>query len=128
MAIPNSPIRIDPELAAVARSTAESMSRSLSQQIAHWARIGRELERSQGVAMSSIQAVLDGQGDYDALNSPAQAVVRVNWAERIDEARKTLRLDRVLAAKGREVVCAFRRSRPLIPIDAGRVFRGMSAA
>ncbi|MGQ0529420.1 MAG: MotA/TolQ/ExbB proton channel family protein [Panacagrimonas sp.] len=24
--------------------------------------------------------------------------------------------------------CAFRRSRPLIPIDAGRVFRGMSAA
>ncbi|MGQ0529428.1 MAG: hypothetical protein ACT4PG_06315 [Panacagrimonas sp.] len=26
------------------------------------------------------------------------------------------------------VPCAFRRSRPLIPIDAGRVFRGMSAA
>lgn len=104
MAIPNSPIRIVPELAAVARSTAESMSRSLPQQIAHWARIGRELERSQGVGMSSIRAVLDGQGDYDALNSQGQAIVRVNWAERIDEARKSLRLDRVLAAKGREVV------------------------
>lgn len=30
--------------------------------------------------------------------------------------------------RAQELGCAFRRSRPLIPIDAGRVFRGMSAA
>ncbi|MBA4284390.1 MAG: hypothetical protein C0434_02515 [Xanthomonadaceae bacterium] len=104
MATSNSPMRLDPELTAAARSTAESMSRSLSQQIAHWARIGRELERSPGVTVSAIQAVLDGRGDYDALNSHEQAVVRVGWAERIDDARKNLRLDQILAAKGREVV------------------------
>lgn len=104
VATSNSPMRLDPELTAAARSTAESMSRSLSQQIAHWARIGRELERSPRVTISAIQAVLDGRGDYDSLNDHEQAVVRVTWAERIDEARKSLRLDQVLAAKGREVV------------------------
>lgn len=104
MTTSNSPIRLDPELTAAARSTAESMSRSLSQQIAHWARLGRELERSPGVTASAIQAVLDGRSDYDALNSHEQAIVRVNWAERVDETCKNLRLDQVLAAKGREVV------------------------
>lgn len=104
MATSNSPIRLDPELTAAARSTAESMSRSLSQQIAYWARLGRELERSPEVAASAIRAVLDGRSDYDALNSNEQAIVRVNWAERVDEVRKNLRLDQVLASKGREVV------------------------
>lgn len=104
MATSNSPMRLDPELTAAARSIAESMSRSLSQQIAHWARIGRELERSPGVTVSAIQAVLDGRGDYDALNSHEQAIVRADWAERVDAARKNLRLDQVLAAQGREVV------------------------
>ena len=104
MATSNSPIRLDPEQTAAARSAAESMSRSLSQQIAYWARLGRELERSPGVTASAIQAVLEGRSDYDALNSHEQAIVRVNWAERVDEVRKNLRLDQVLAAKGREVV------------------------
>ncbi|MCX7060351.1 MAG: hypothetical protein NTZ11_05580 [Gammaproteobacteria bacterium] len=92
MAIPNNRICINHELASVVRSTAESTNRTLSQQITHWAQIGRELERSRCLTMSLIQAVLDGQGDYDALDSYAQAIVRVNWAERIDKARKTLRL------------------------------------
>ena len=54
----NSPMRLDPELTAAARSSAASMSRSLSQQIAHWARIGRELERSPEVTVAAVQAVL----------------------------------------------------------------------
>ena len=104
MAETNSPMRLDPELAASARSIAKRMSRSLSQQIAHWARIGRELERSPGVTVNAVQAVLEGAGNYDALNTQEQAIVRANWAERIDEARSGLRLDRLLAAQGREVV------------------------
>lgn len=100
----NSPMRLDPELAASARSTAKSMSRSLSQQIAHWARIGRELERSPGVTVTAVQAVLEGKNSYDELNTHEQAIVRASWAEGIDEARTDLRLDRVLAEQGREVV------------------------
>ncbi|MFT4046878.1 MAG: hypothetical protein QM661_09310 [Solimonas sp.] len=100
----NSPMRLDPELAASARSTARSMSRSLSQQIAHWARIGRELERSPGVTVAAVQAVLEGRGGYDDLNTQEQALVRAHWAERIDRTRADLRLDRVLAEQGREIV------------------------
>ena len=100
----NSPMRLDSELTAAARTTAGSMSRSLSQQIAHWARIGRELERSPGVTVAAVQAVLEGRGDYDALKVQEQAIVRASWAERIEDTRKSLRLDRVLPALGREVV------------------------
>jgi hypothetical protein len=100
----NSPMRLDADLAASARSTAKTMSRSLSQQIAHWARIGRELERSPGVTVASVQAVLAGQARYDDLNVQEQAVVRAEWAERIDKTRSELRLDRLLVEQGREVV------------------------
>ncbi|WP_199720642.1 TA system antitoxin ParD family protein [Stagnimonas aquatica] len=97
-------MRLDAELTAAARSTADSMSRSLSQQIAHWARIGRELERSPGVTVAAVKAVLDGGGGYDQLNVQEQALVRAGWNERIDETRKNLRLDKLLPAMGREVV------------------------
>lgn len=100
----NSPMRIDADLAASARSTAKTMSRSLSQQIAHWARIGRELERSPGVTVTAVLGVLDGNAGYDDLNVQEQAVVRAEWAERIDKTRSELRLDRLLAEQGREVV------------------------
>jgi len=100
----NSPMRLDAELTEAARATAGSMSRSLSQQNAHWARIGRELERSPGVTAPTVQAVLDGRGGYDQLNVQEQAIVRANWAEGIENTRKSLRLDRILAAQGREVV------------------------
>lgn len=104
MTAANSPMRLDPELAASARSTARHMSRSLSQQIAHWARIGRELERSPGVTVTSVLAVLEGTGDYDTLSNQEQAIVRASWAERIKQARAGLRLDRLLVEQGREVV------------------------
>jgi len=104
MAALNHPMRLDPELTASAKSMAEHMSRSLSQQVAHWARIGRELERSPGVTVSDVKAVLEGRGDYDRLNVQEQAIVRASWAERIEETRKNLRLDQVLAAQGREIV------------------------
>lgn len=100
----NSPMRLDAELTEAARAAAGTMSRSLSQQIAHWARIGRELERSPGVTTPAVQAVLEGRGSYDLLNVQEQAIVRANWAEGIEETRKNLRLDRILDAQGREVV------------------------
>jgi hypothetical protein len=100
----NNPMRLEADLTAAARRSADAMSRSLSQQIAHWARIGRELERTPGISAAAVQRVLAGKGGYDTLNVQQQAVVRVHWAERMDATRKGLRLDKTLADKGREVV------------------------
>ena len=100
----NSPMRLDAELTESARSTGQRMSRSTAQQIAHWARIGRELERGPSITLADVQAVLDGQSEYDSLNLHEQAVVRAEWASRIDQSRRGLRLDQVLAGQDREVV------------------------
>lgn len=82
-----SPIRVDDELYASAKLVGRLMSRSAAQQVAHWARIGRELEASRSISHRAIAAVLDGRRDYDALTDHEQAVVCAEWAERITERR-----------------------------------------
>jgi hypothetical protein len=57
------------------------MSRSTAQQVAHWARIGRELERSPNVSHADIAAVLAGSASYDGLTEHEQAIVRAQWHE-----------------------------------------------
>ena len=77
-----SPTRIDDDLYASAKAAGRLMSRSASQQIAHWARIGRELEAAGSVSAREIAQVLAGQADYDGLSPREQAVVRAEWDER----------------------------------------------
>jgi hypothetical protein len=101
---PGTPIRIDAELYAVASSVAPVMSRSTTQQIAHWARIGRELEASPGISIDDIVQVLRGEKDYDALNTEEQAVVRAGWSERMAALAEALRLDQKFSAEGRPYV------------------------
>lgn len=96
------PIRLDRELAAAARDAAQTMSRSVAEQVSHWARLGRELERSPQVSVQQVQAVLRGEADYDALNAPAQAVVRTAWDEAMAARLSTLDLARELSAAGRD--------------------------
>jgi hypothetical protein len=55
------PTRINQELFEAARSAGERMSRSAAQQLDHWARLGRELERSPGITLDAIERVLAGQ-------------------------------------------------------------------
>lgn len=62
----------------------------MPQQIAHWARIGRELELSPGVNHREIARVLAGAGSYDELSEQEQAVVREEWVERIGARRGEL--------------------------------------
>jgi hypothetical protein len=80
-----SPTRIDDELYASAKAVGAVMSRSASQQIAHWARIGRELEAAGSVSLRDVARVLDGQAGYDDIAAPGQAVVRTEWAERMSD-------------------------------------------
>ena len=94
------PVRLDAEITSAARKTAPRMSRSVAEQLSHWARLGRELERSPDVSLTLIQRTLDGQGDYDALPQKEQAVVRAMWAERLGTLRGQLRLDVNFAESG----------------------------
>lgn len=95
-----SPARIDDDLFAAAKLIGPLMSRSAAQQVAHWARIGRELEASSNVSHRDIQAVLSDQKSYDTLPPKEQAIVRAEWAERMAVRIESLDLAAELDAAG----------------------------
>jgi hypothetical protein len=99
-----SPARIDDELYASAKLAGSVQSRSASQQVAHWARIGREIEASSSISQKDIAAVLAGSRSYDRLGAKEQAVVRAAWSARMDEIRSDLDLAEEFAAAGRSWV------------------------
>lgn len=96
-----SPARIDDDLYASAKLAGSVQSRSASQQVAHWARIGREIEASSSISAKEILAVLAGSKSYDGLDPKEQAVVRAEWSTRMDEARGSLDLSAQFAESGR---------------------------
>jgi hypothetical protein len=96
-----SPARIDDELYASAKLAGSVQSRSASQQVAHWARIGREIEASSSISAKEIAAVLAGSRSYDGLDPKEQAVVRAEWSVRMEEARAALDLAEDFAGAGR---------------------------
>lgn len=100
MATLPSPMRLDPELTRSAEPVAEKMSRSVPEQIAHWARIGRELERSPDVSVAQVRKVLDGAAEYDALAPREQALARAAWLERMQALAAALDLEQDFAASG----------------------------
>lgn len=95
-----SPVRIDDDVYASAKAVGALMSRSASQQIAHWARIGRELEAADDVSLPAVARVLRGRGDYDELNDYEQAVVRAGWGERMAARLAELDLEQEFIAAG----------------------------
>jgi hypothetical protein len=96
-----SPARIDDDLYASAKLAGEVQSRSASQQVVHWARIGRELEASASVSARAIAEVLAGSRSYDALDPKEQAMVRAEWAARMDARREALDFTKSFVAAGR---------------------------
>ncbi len=99
-----SPTRIDDDLYASAKIVGPLMSRSAAQQIAHWARIGREIEAADSVSQRAVAEVLAARRDYDRLNAYEQAVVRSEWAERMEARRAELDLAREFSDRGRSYV------------------------
>jgi hypothetical protein len=96
-----SPTRIDDDVFASAKLVGPVMGRSASQQVSHWARIGRELEASGSVSHREIAQVLTGRGDYDSLTPKEQAVVRAEWSERMTQRREALDLTVTFGGEGR---------------------------
>jgi ParD-like antitoxin of type II ParDE toxin-antitoxin system len=99
-----SPARIDDELYASAKLAGDVQSRSASQQVAHWARIGREIEASASISHKEIAEVLAGSRSYDTLDAKEQAVVRAEWTARMDGLRETLNFAAQFGVEGRSWV------------------------
>lgn len=99
-----SPTRIDDELYASAKVVGPLMSRSAAQQITHWARIGREIEAADSVSHRAVADVLAARRDYDQLTAHEQAVVRAEWAERMDARRDGLDFAQEFSDQGRSYV------------------------
>jgi hypothetical protein len=96
-----SPARINDDLYASAKLAGDALSRSASQQVVHWARIGREIEASGSISHKEIAEVLTGSRSYDSLSPKEQAVIRAEWSARMDAIRAALDLAQQFAAAGR---------------------------
>lgn len=97
----STPIRIDAELLEAAKVAGGRQSRSAAQQIAHWARLGREVEASPSISARSIDEVLAGRRSYDTLEAEDQAVVRAAWTARLDAVAEGVDLESEYIARGR---------------------------
>lgn len=95
---------MDEDLFASAQLVGPLMERSAAQQLAYWARLGREIEAAADVSHRDIADVLAHRRSYDELNAKEQAVVRAEWAERIAERRRSLNLAARFRAEGRAYV------------------------
>ena len=71
-------VKLDAALVDDARGAAALHSRSLAGQIAHWARIGRAVERSGSFDHARLSRVLAGEAETTALTPEEKAV----WSER----------------------------------------------
>lgn len=76
-------------------------SRSASQQVVHWARIGREIEASASISHKDIAEVLAGSRSYDMLSAKEQAVVRAEWSVRMESRRASVNFAEQFAAVDR---------------------------
>jgi hypothetical protein len=99
-----SPARIDDDLYASAKLAGGVQSRSASQQVVHWARIGREIEASASTLYKEIAQVLAGSRSYDSLSAKEQAVIRAEWSSRMDTLRTALNLAEEFSGAGRSWV------------------------
>ena len=97
------PTRLPADVYESAAAAAAAESRTVPQQIAHWARIGQAVEAG-NISRRDIQRVLDGHAPYSSLEEREQAIVRSEWDERIDDALAKLNFADEFAANGDEWV------------------------
>lgn len=96
--------RVTADVHADATTASEVMDRSVTKQVSHWARIGREVEARtildtrQRLIRETVQ---DDASLYDSLSPDEQAVVRAIWSQRVDEAAATVDLAADKRAEGR---------------------------
>lgn len=94
------PTRLPSDVYESATAAALVTSRTVPQQIAHWARLGRELELSPQVNHRAIARVLGGSDSYDSLGEQEQAIVREEWARSMESLRERLDYEAGFKASG----------------------------
>lgn len=98
------PIRMNRELFDSAKVAGDVLSRSATQQLEHWARIGREVELGSSLSPQRVADALAGRTSYDDLTVEEQAVVRAEWEVRAGEILANLDLPAQFAATGQTYV------------------------
>ena len=78
-------VKIPDDIMAEARLEAELQNRSLSDQIVHWVRIGKAVERSNAFSHDRINAVLTEQAPTTTLTGEEYAV----WSDKFNEVMTT---------------------------------------
>ncbi|MFS3130468.1 TA system antitoxin ParD family protein [Nocardioides sp. Bht2] len=101
MSSPTMPTRFDAGLFEAAKVAGGQAHRSAAQQLAHWARLGQELEASGTISTRDVERVLAGQLGYDELGERDQVAVRTAWREEMDDRIDSLDLRAAFAAQGR---------------------------
>jgi hypothetical protein len=101
MTLATTPTRFDSDLFASAKTAGGRTHRSAAQQLAHWARLGQELEASAGLSHRDIERVLAGQISYDQVGEREQAAVRTTWREQVEEDVTSLDLRARFKSEGR---------------------------
>ncbi|MGN6721980.1 MAG: TA system antitoxin ParD family protein [Marmoricola sp.] len=115
------PTRLPADVYDPATVEAAASSRTVPQQIAHWARIGRQLEMSPHVNHRAIAAVLAGEESYDLLGEREQAVARAAIDERVVELRESLNFEDEFKAAGLRYVEADEAGNVIVhPAPVGR--------
>lgn len=95
------PTRFDSALFASAKAAGGRAHRSAAQQLAHWARLGQELEASTGLSSRDIERVLTGKIPYDSVGPFEQAAVRTAWREQVEDDIAALDLRAQFQTEGR---------------------------
>ena len=95
------PTRLPLDVYEAASVAAGVSGRSTAQQLAYWARLGRELEASPGVSQRDVELILAGAGSYDDLSVREQAVVRESWDRGVERRIAALDLAAEFRAAGR---------------------------
>lgn len=83
----STPTRVSADIAANAAAVAPGESRTITEQINHWARIGMNLERSATVTSRRLLQVVTGAAQFSALDpeerATAHATIDARMAERV---------------------------------------------
>lgn len=100
VSLTTSSARVDTDVLEAAKAAAAAASRTASQQLSYWARLGKQVEEAHGLNPRAIARVLAGKASYDDLGEYDQAAVRAAWDEQVGDRISGLDLEKQFLEDG----------------------------
>ena len=94
------PTRIDTDLLEAAREEGEQESRSATQQVVHWARLGRAVSTRHTNQRRRVEAAIEGTLPHSQLTAEEREVVNAEHSVAIRELAQTMSFGARLSAEG----------------------------